>query len=54
MLSGSRSTFSSVRRIAMVIAFIAITASVAPATSLIKVSLAEQTSACLLYTSRCV
>lgn len=48
MFQGSRSTFSSVRRIAigaMIVAFISITASVATATSLIKVSLAEQTRA---------
>ncbi|MGB5037002.1 MAG: matrixin family metalloprotease [Blastocatellia bacterium] len=48
MFPRSSSTFSSVRHIAsmaMVIVFIAITASVATATSLMKVSLAEQTRA---------
>ena len=48
MFRGSRSTFSSARRIAIVatvFAFISITATVATATSLIKVSLAEQTRA---------
>lgn len=48
MFPGSSSTFSSVRRIAIgaiLVAFISITASVATATSLIKVSLVEQTRA---------